>query len=218
MINLKWIGILSFFIFTIGMLSACGTQSNKETEIIEVASTNEHITTEEKIYSEDVNLITGDFAGDFVTTNIEGKVYTDDVFADNELTVMNVFTTWCTYCIEELPALETLNYEMAEKGVRVIGLVYDCRDEKSGTINDEAIEKAGLIQERGNITFTFLIPDETFFHERFKNELTGFPTTYFVDKNGNMVGEIDEGFHNENEWRQIINSRLEMVSGAELGE
>lgn len=213
--KLKCAGILIFSILTIGVLSACGTQNNKEMETTEAASTTEQITTEEKIYSEDVNLITGDFAGDFVTTNIEGKVYTDDVFADNKLTVVNVFTTWCTYCIEELPALETLNKEMAEQGVRVIGLVYDCRDEKTGTINDEVIEKARLIQERGDITFTFLIPDETFFHERFKNELTGYPTTYFVDKNGNLVGEIDEGFHNENEWRQIINSRLEMVSEAE---
>ena len=63
--------------------------------------------------------------GEFVMEDIEGKEYTREIFADNELTMVNIFTTWCTPCINEIPDLEKLHVQMKEQGVGVIGIVLD---------------------------------------------------------------------------------------------
>ena len=61
--------------------------------------------------------------GIFSVQDIEGNNYTQDMFADYDLTMVNVFTTWCSPCVNEIPDLEKLKNEMSDLGVNVIGIV-----------------------------------------------------------------------------------------------
>lgn len=148
--------------------------------------------------------------GKFETTGIDGKTYTEKVFADYDLTLVNIFTTWCSPCVNEIPELEKVYEEMKEKGVGIVGVVLDSSDE-NGNPDDETVKKAGILQEKTKASYPFLIPDSTMMNGRLKG-ITAFPETFFVDKDGNIVGETYTGSHTEDEWKEIIEKELANIS------
>ena len=56
---------------------------------------------------------------------LNGKTYTQDIFSKYDLTMVNIFTTWCSPCVNEIPDLEKLYQEMKDKGVGVVGVTLD---------------------------------------------------------------------------------------------
>ena len=79
--------------------------------------------------------------GTFETTDIDGNSYTEKVFSDYDLTLVNAFTTWCSPCVNEMPELEKLYQEMKEQGVGVVGMVLDTVS-NDGTRDDATVQKA----------------------------------------------------------------------------
>ena len=79
--------------------------------------------------------------GEFSTEDVQGNSYTQEMFGDYDLTMVNVFATWCGPCISEIPDLEKLYGEMKEQGVNVAGIVLDAAD-GSGNPDAEAVEKS----------------------------------------------------------------------------
>ena len=148
--------------------------------------------------------------GKFETTGIDGKTYTEKVFSDYDLTLVNVFTTWCSPCVKEIPELQELYKEMKEKGVGVAGVVLDTTDEK-GNQDEEAVKKAGILQEKTKAKYPFLIPDTTMMNGRLQG-ISAFPETFFVDKDGNIVGDTYTGSHTLDEWKEIVEKELKNVS------
>lgn len=136
------------------------------------------------------------------TKTIDGADFSEKDFSDYDLTMVNVFATWCTACVQEIPDLEKLRQEMKDKGVNVVGVVTDTRDE-SGEENQEAIEKARLIQAKTKAGYPFLIPDSSYLNGRVKN-LQAMPETFFVDKNGNIVGDSYSGSRSLKDWKEIV--------------
>ena len=135
--------------------------------------------------------------GKFETKGVDGKDYTEKVFSDYDLTLVNIFTTWCSPCVNEIPELEKLYEEMKDKGVGVVGVVLD--------------KKAGVLQEKTKASYPFLIPDSTMMNGRL-NGISAFPETFFVDKDGNIVGETYSGSHSLDEWKKIVEKELANVS------
>lgn len=78
--------------------------------------------------------------GKFETKGVDGKDYTEKVFSDYDLTLVNVFTTWCSPCVNEIPELEKLYEEMKEKGVGVVGVVLD-------TVSDDAKQNEDTVKK-----------------------------------------------------------------------
>lgn len=148
--------------------------------------------------------------GKFETTGIDGKTYTEKVFSDYDLTLVNIFTTWCSPCVKEIPELQELYKEMKEKGVGVAGVVLDTTDEK-GNQDEEAVKKAGILQEKTKAEYPFLIPDTTMMNGRLQG-ISAFPETFFVDKDGNIVGDTYTGSHTLDEWKEIVEKELKNVS------
>ena len=148
--------------------------------------------------------------GKFETTGIDGKTYTEKVFSDYDLTLVNVFTTWCSPCVKEIPELQELYKEMKEKGVGVAGVVLDTTDEK-GNQDEEAVKKAGILQEKTKAEYPFLTPDATMMNGRLQG-ISAFPETFFVDKDGNIVGDTYTGSHTLDEWKEIVEKELKNVS------
>ena len=148
--------------------------------------------------------------GAFETTDIDGNAYTEKVFSDYDLTLVNVFTTWCSPCVNEIPELEKLYEEMKEKGVGVVGVVLDTVGDDAKQ-NEDTVKKAGVLQEKTKASYPFLIPDSTMMNGRL-NGISAFPETFFVDKEGNIVGETYSGSHTLDEWKEIVEKELANVS------
>lgn len=142
------------------------------------------------------------------TKDIEGKEFSSKDFANYDLTMVNVFATWCTACVQEIPDLAELQKEMQSKGVNIVGVVTDTVDDTGE--NQEALEKAKLIMEKTRANYSFLMPDKSNFNGRL-NGIQALPETFFVDKNGQIVGESYSGSHNKKDWMEIIEKELAAV-------
>lgn len=148
----------------------------------------------------------GDSVGSFTTEDINGEEYTEAVFQEADLTMVNVFATWCGPCVNEIPYLAELDEKMKDKGVQVIGIVMDA---VKGTEKDEeGIKKAQILAEKTKAEYPFLLPDSGYMNGRL-SYVQAFPETFFVDKNGNIVGETYSGSRSLEEWEEIVNTELE---------
>ncbi len=153
-----------------------------------------------------------DQIGEFSMEDLTGEAYTQEIFADYDVTMINIFTTWCTPCINEIPDLEKLRNEMSDQGLNVVGIVLDAADGLGG-VDSEAVEKAGLLAENTGVTYPFLIPDSTLLNGRLSN-INAVPETIFVDREGNVLGESYTGSRSLEEWKAIAEEKLADVSGA----
>lgn len=142
------------------------------------------------------------------TKDINGKAFTSKDFEKYDLTMVNVFATWCTACVKEIPDLVEVQKEMKSKGVNMVGVVTDTVDDKGE--NKEAIEKSKLIQKKTKASYPFLMPDKTNFNGRL-NGIQAMPETFFVDKNGNIVGDTYSGAKSAKEWKQVIEKELAKI-------
>lgn len=147
--------------------------------------------------------------GEFTMEDIEGNTYTQEMFAECDLTMVNVFTTWCTPCVREIPELEKLSQEMSDKGVKVVGIVLDAA-EKSESAKQDVVEKAKLLAEETGAAYPFLIPDKGYMNGRLLG-VDAVPETFFVDTDGNIVGEAYVGAHSLGDWKVIVEKELEGV-------
>lgn len=142
------------------------------------------------------------------TMDIDGKEFSGKNFSDYDLTMVNVFATWCSPCVQEIPDLAEIQKEMKDQGVNIVGVVTDTVDQTGE--NQEALEKAKLIRERSKAEYPFLIPDKSNFNGRLSG-IQAFPETFFVDKKGQIVGETYSGSHNKKAWMEIIEKELAKV-------
>lgn len=118
----------------------------------------------------------------FTTKDLEGNTITDSIFKEKDLTVVNIWGTFCGPCIGEMPELGEWSEEMPEN-VQLIGLVCDIEGEDDSKRKDLAAE----IMEEAGADFTNIIPDSSF--SSLLEWATGVPATIFVDKEGNITGE-----------------------------
>lgn len=151
--------------------------------------------------------------GSFHTQDIQGQEYTEEIFQDKELTLVNIFTTWCSPCINEIPDLEKLYQEMTDQGVGVVGIVLDTVDEDGNTY-EEAVEKAKILEEKLGVSYPLLMPDSTYMNGRLYG-ISAVPETFFVDKDGNIVGETYSGSRSLEDWKKIIETELANLKGEE---
>lgn len=136
----------------------------------------------------------------FTAKDLDGKEITSEqVFKDNKITMVNVWATYCPPCINEMPMLETLNKNFSKKGYGLIGIIAD-----GETKNNDAKE---IIKATG-VTYlnVCLNPDLDKLLE-----VQVVPTTFFVDKKGNILGDPLYGARNESQYRYELESRLSLV-------
>lgn len=139
------------------------------------------------------------------TKDIEGNDFTSEDFGDYDLTMVNVFATWCTACIKEIPDLVELKEQMKDMNVNLVGVVTDTVDDMG--VNENAVELSKVIAEKTNANYQFLMPDETNFNGRL-NGIQALPETFFVDKNGKIVGQTYSGARSLADWTKIVEDEL----------
>lgn len=118
----------------------------------------------------------------FTTTDIDGNaVELKDVLASNKVTMINIWTTWCGWCIVEMPDLEQINQRLKEKNCAIIGIMMD------GTSEDIIAEGKDILKQNG-VTYLNLLPPEK--SEEKLSAINTYPTSFFVDSEGNILDKI----------------------------
>lgn len=144
--------------------------------------------------------------GEFLTQDVNGDTVTQDIFKDYKLTMVNIFTTWCSPCVAEMPDLEQLYQQMKDRNVGVVGVVLDVLNEK-GEIVEEDLERAQLLVQKTGVTYPVILPDSTYFNGRLTS-IEAFPESFFVDQDGNIVGETYSGSGSLEDWLETVEKEL----------
>lgn len=124
----------------------------------------------------------GDRIPAFVSEDLYGNQVDETIFSEHKLTAVNVWGTFCSPCIEEMPELAQWSENMPD-GVGLIGIVGDV----DGKEDTEHLELARKITEKAGAEFTNIIGGDAM--EELLDGIIGFPTTFFADEEGNIVGE-----------------------------
>lgn len=144
------------------------------------------------------------------TVDFDGQALTAETLAENELNMINIWATWCGYCIQEMPGIEALS--QSTEGVGFYGLLVQS-DPRTGAVmagltDEERSTAAALIAETG-VSYPQMLVSEGMLP--YLTDLYSFPTTWFVDAEGKAVGEPVLGAKSEEAWAEIIAQRLAML-------
>lgn len=145
---------------------------------------------------------------DFSAQDLEGNDFDQTMLQGHALTMVNVWATFCTPCINEMPELGELSQEYADRGVQIVGLVSDVLA-MDGTLDQDQMELAREIVDSTSADYTHLAPSEDLFN--LLGQISSVPTTFFVDENGAQVGGTYIGAKDKDQWQQIIDQLLAEV-------
>lgn len=149
--------------------------------------------------------------GDFSAQDFEGNTITKDIFADYDLTMVNLWTTTCGYCIEEMPVLNELREELQSDG-KSFNIISICMDiGNTDEINEVNFKKAEEIIEKTGVSYPNLIPDSVLLEGRLKG-VQAFPESFFVDSDGNVVSAPYVGAYSKNHWKVMMNDEIQKNS------
>ena len=145
--------------------------------------------------------------GSFSAETLTGETVTEAYFSNADLTVINVWATYCGPCKVEMPTLGQLDREL--DNVQVLGIVTDVIDQNAQP--DEAqVELALEIMEASGCSYPSLILNESLAYLGFAG-LSAVPATLFVDSEGNLIGQGFYGALDEAGWNAVITERMEMI-------
>lgn len=146
--------------------------------------------------------------GNFEATTLDGNTVDQEILKDYTLTMVNVWATYCGPCLNEMPELGELSEELKDSGIQIIGIVCDCTDYDFEPLDDVIDTAKNIVAETG-ASYIHLIPNKDLLDILSMSGLV--PTTFFVDKDGNLVGEIYTGAKTKDDWRSIIDSTIGLV-------
>ncbi len=150
----------------------------------------------------------GGWAIKFDTVTLAGDPVTEEDFSENKLTVMNVWGTWCPPCVAELPHLQEVSEYYSDKGVQIVGVMQDGVNEM---LEPDApmIDKGITLMEDAGADYTVLLPDIAL-AMTFINQMQYFPTTFFLDENGEIIQTVI-GSKDTEGWKKVIDEVLESI-------
>lgn len=181
----KW--ILPVVLAGVTVLSACGNSGNSGSAV-ETTAQSDSVKEEgstaaasEKAAEDNAYAVSEEKLS-FTTKNLNKEDVDDSIFADKDLTILNVWGTFCGPCINEMPELGAWAKEMPDN-VQIIGLVADI----AGETDEQQIDTAKTILEKTGADFQNIIPNSDF--SDLLSNVVGVPTTYFINKEGKIVGK-----------------------------
>ena len=140
------------------------------------------------------------------------EVKSDELFSANAVTVVNFWFTTCSPCVGELGDLDALNKELAEKGGALIGVNAFTLDG-----DETAIADAKDVLAKKDATYQNVYFDSSSAAGAFTANIFAFPTTYVVDRNGNIVGEPIVGAITEKNQAETLQSLIDQAIAADAG-
>lgn len=149
----------------------------------------------------------------FEGKDLDGNmVKSDELFSANAVTVVNFWFTTCNPCVGELSELDALNKELAEKGGSLIGVNTFTLDG-----DETAISEAKDVLAKKGATYQNVYFDSDGEAGKFTTNIFAYPTTYVVDRSGNIVGEPIVGAITEKKQAETLQKLIEQALAADMG-
>ncbi len=142
----------------------------------------------------------------------ENTVKSDELFSANAVTVVNFWFTTCNPCVGELAELDALNKELAEKGGSLIGVNTFTLDG-----DEAAISEAKDVLAKKGATYQNVYFNSDGEAGKFTTNIFAYPTTYVVDRNGNIVGEPIVGAITEKNQAETLQKLIDQALAADAG-
>ena len=149
----------------------------------------------------------------FEGKDLDGNtVKSDELFSGNAVTVVNFWFTTCNPCVGELAELDALNKELAEKGGALIGVNTFTLDG-----DETAISEAKDVLAKKGATYQNVYFDSDGEAGKFTTNIFAYPTTYVVDRSGNIVGDPIVGAITEKNQAQALQTLIDQALAADMG-
>ena len=149
----------------------------------------------------------------FEGKDLEGnEVTSEELFSGNAVTVVNFWFTTCNPCVGELAELDGLNQELAQKGGALIGVNAFTLDGDEGAIS----EAKDILTKKGVTYQNVYFPSDSE-AGKFTANIFAYPTTYVVDRSGNIVGEPIVGAITDKRQAQTLQERIDQALAADMG-
>ncbi len=143
---------------------------------------------------------------EFNAKTIDNKNVTQAVFQDADLTMVNIWGTFCPPCINEMPDLGKLNSSYKKGQFQVVGIVIDAVNRK-GIAVPKTVEAAKKIVQTTKADYLHIVPDEKLL-SGVLSAVTVVPTTFFVNKKGEITGYAYTGSRSFEDWKKIVDELL----------
>ncbi len=147
------------------------------------------------------------YLGNFSAQTLTGETLDQSFFANADLTIVNVWATYCGPCKQEMPVLGALDLEL--ENVQVLGIVTDVIDQKAEPDETQVALALELLEAYG-CEYPNLILNQSLAELGFAG-LQAVPATLFVDSEGYLVGAGFYGALDESGWQETISQRLELI-------
>ena len=149
----------------------------------------------------------------FEGKDLEGNpVKSDELFSGNAVTVVNFWFTTCNPCVGELAELDALNKELAQKGGALIGVNTFTLDG-----NEAAISEAKDVLAKKGATYQNVYFPSDGEAGKFTTNIFAYPTTYVVDRSGNIVGDPIVGAITEKKQAETLQKLIDQALAADMG-
>ena len=149
----------------------------------------------------------------FEGKDLDGNpVKSDELFSANAVTVVNFWFTTCNPCVGELSELDALNKELAKKGGALIGVNTFTLDG-----DEAAISEAKDVLAKKGVTYQNVYFASDGEAGRFTTNIFAYPTTYVVDRNGNIVGDPIVGAITEKKQAETLQKLIDQALAADMG-
>ena len=149
----------------------------------------------------------------FEGKDLDGNpVKSDELFSANAVTVVNFWFTTCNPCVGELAELDALNKELAKKGGALIGVNTFTLDG-----DETAISEAKDVLAKKGVTYQNVYFASDGEAGKFTTNIFAYPTTYVVDRNGNIVGDPIVGAITEKKQAETLQKLIDQALAADMG-
>ena len=149
----------------------------------------------------------------FEGKDLDGNtVKSDELFSGNAVTVVNFWFTTCNPCVGELSELDALNKELANKGGALIGVNTFTLDG-----DEAAISEAKDVLAKKGVTYQNVYFASDGEAGKFTTNIFAYPTTYVVDRNGNIVGDPIVGAITEKKQAETLQKLIDQALAADMG-
>ena len=149
----------------------------------------------------------------FEGKDLDGNtVKSSELFSKNAVTVVNFWFTTCNPCVGELAELDTLNKELTEKGGALIGVNTFTLDG-----DEAAISEAKNVLAKKSATYQNVYFASDGEAGKFTTNIFAYPTTYVVDRNGNIVGDPIVGAITEKNQAEALQAQIDKALAADMG-
>ncbi len=121
---------------------------------------------------------------------LDGERFTAAELAEYDIIVVDMWTTWCFHCVEEMPTMakfsDSLEKTFPESKVLYLGIVNDVYD-PDGTYHEDLLATARTISQKAGVHYPQLIGDVDFLNDFVGPYVDGFPTLFYLDGEGNVL-------------------------------